>query len=208
MYDEENLKTAAEWIYNEKIVINGEAIEADMTEDQKYSVLKNYYSSPHFNNDDKKALKEKALANDKSDKASKCEQLCNQSLPDPEQKERIWAAITDITNTEGLQAMQIKMQGFFRRNQQLDLIQPYFEKYFDVLGEIVEKRDREYGETFMTMLSPAFMARESEEKAFREYLRNPVYQDRDYFVRFLKKQMEVIDTVRKSRTLCMSSMLD
>ena len=113
-----------------------------------------------------------------------------------------------MTNTEALQAMQIKMQGFFRRNQQLDLIQPYFEKYFDVLGEIVEKKDREYCETFMNMLSPAFMARESEEKAFREFLRNPVYQDRDFFIIFLKKQMEVIETVRKSRALCVSSMLD
>jgi len=77
-----------------------------------------------------------------------------------------------------------------------------------VLGEIVEKKDREYCEAFMNSLSPAFMARESEEKAFRDYLRNPAYQDRDYFVRFLKKQMETIETVRKSRELCTSSMLD
>ena len=83
--------------------------------------------------------------------------------------------------------MQIKINGFFRRNQQLDLITPYFEKYFDVLGEVVEKRDREFAEIFMETLSPAFMAREQEEKAFREYLRNPIYQERDFFIRFLKK---------------------
>lgn len=51
MYDEDNLKTAAGWIFNNKIEINGEGINSEMTEDQKYSVLKNYYSSPHFNND-------------------------------------------------------------------------------------------------------------------------------------------------------------
>jgi len=48
-------------------------------------------------------------------------------------------------------------------------------KYFDVLGEIVEKRDREYASVFMSSLSPAFMARETEENSFREFLRNPAY---------------------------------
>lgn len=70
------------------------------------------------------------------------------------------------------------------------------------------KRDREFATTFMNSLSPAFMARENEESAFREYLRNPAYQDIDFFIQFLKKQMEVIETVRKSRDLCTSSMLD
>ena len=199
---------ASEWIHTGKVEINGEDLEATLTEDQKYSILKNYYSSPCFNTDQKKQLKEKALENDKSDKANKCEMLCNQSLPDPEQKERIWSAITDMASSESLQDLQIKINGFFRRNQQLDLIQPYFVKYFDVLGEVVEKKDREFAEVFMNTLSPAFMARESEENAFREYLRNPAYQERDFFLRFLKKQMEVIETVRKSRTLCESSMLD
>ena len=100
------------------------------------------------------------------------------------------------------------MKGFFQRNQQLDLIQPYFEKYFDVLGEIVERKDREYAEIFMNTLSPAFMARDSDEKAFRDYLRNPAFAERNFFILFLKKQMEIIETVRKSRNLCDSSKLD
>ena len=52
------------------------------------------------------------------------------------------------------------------------------------------------------------MARESDEQAFRDYLRNPAYQERDFFIRFLKKQMETIEIVRKSRDLCEKSMLD
>lgn len=113
-----------------------------------------------------------------------------------------------MENPDSLQQVQIKLNGFMRRNQQLDLIKPYFTKYFDVLGEVVEKKDREFAEIFMNTLSPAFMARESDEQAFRDYLRNPAYQERDFFLRFLKKQMEVIETVRKSRSLCENSMLD
>ncbi len=100
------------------------------------------------------------------------------------------------------------MQGFFKKNQQLDLIQPYFEKYFDVLGEVVEKKDREFAEIFLNILSPAFMARDSDEAAFREYLRNPAFKERNFFILFLKKQMETIETVRKSRQLCETSKLD
>lgn len=79
------------------------------------------------------------------------------------------------------------MSGFFRRNQQLELIEPYFTKYFDMLGMVVDRKDREYAEAFMNTLSPAFMATENIENQFREYLRNPVYQDRNFFVLFLKK---------------------
>ena len=60
----------------------------------------------------------------------------------------------------------------------------------------------------MNTLSPAFMARDSDEKAFRDYLRNPAFAERNFFILFLKKQMEIIETVRKSRHLCDTSKLD
>ena len=39
----------------------------------------------------------------------------------------------------------------------------------------------------MTTLSPAFMARDSDEKSFRDYLRYPSFADRNFFILFLKK---------------------
>jgi len=65
-----------------------------------------------------------------------------------------------------------------------------------MLGLIVDRKDREYAEAFMNTLSPAFMATDEIEQQFRDYLRNPAYQDRAFFVNFLKKQMEVIETLR------------
>ena len=50
------------------------------------------------------------------------------------------------------------------------MIQPYFEKYYEILPEIVEKRDREFAEIFMSNLSPAFMAREVDEKKFKHLM--------------------------------------
>ena len=62
------------------------------------------------------------------------------------------------------------MQGFWQRKQQLNLITPYFEKYYGCLEQIVETRDRAFAETFMDSFTPAFMARDVDEKHFQRML--------------------------------------
>jgi hypothetical protein len=86
-----------------------------LTPDQKYAICKSYYASPHFNSDQKKALKEKIFeeGKDNSDKGQKVKLLCDYSLPDAEQKERIWSSVTELTSTDSLQLAEIKMSGFF-----------------------------------------------------------------------------------------------
>ena len=53
----------------------------------------------------------------------------------------------------------------------------------------------------MAGLSPAFMARDSDEQHFKALLEkaNP---EKHFYVQFLKQQLEVIDTARKARKLC------
>lgn len=71
MYDEENLVNASQWIALDKVVINGETLEVELTPDQKYQILKHYYASSSFNNDQKKELKEIIFKGDDSDKGKK-----------------------------------------------------------------------------------------------------------------------------------------
>ena len=75
---------------------------------------------------------------------------------------------------------------------------PYFEKYYATVWKIVENRDREFAEVFMNGLSPAFMARETDESAFKE-LYSRTTDETNFFSLFLKKQIETIDIVKKSR---------
>ena len=63
-----------------------------------------------------------------------------------------------------------KVQGFWQRDQQLELISPYFERYYATVDKVVQERDREYAEVFMQALSPAFMARDSDLAAFQALL--------------------------------------
>ena len=55
----------------------------------------------------------------------------------------------------------------------------------------------------MAGLSPAFMARETDEQEFSSLLAkaNP---EKHFYVQFLKQQLEFIDTARKARNLCLA----
>ena len=53
----------------------------------------------------------------------------------------------------------------------------------------------------MTGLSPAFMARESDEQNFKALL-DKANPETHLYVQFLKQQLEFIDTARKARKIC------
>jgi len=73
-------------------------LDAELTPDQKYAILKNIYSSPLFDLEKKKELRELVFKDDKSDAGVKVQEACDYSLPDPKEKERIWAEIVDMTS--------------------------------------------------------------------------------------------------------------
>ena len=54
------------------------------------------------------------------------------SLPDASVKATIWSEITDPNNTESKKMKEAKMAGFYSINQ-IDIIEPYFDKFYDVL---------------------------------------------------------------------------
>lgn len=83
-------------------------------------------------------------------------------------------------------------------------MEPYFDKYYDLLHTVVETRNREFAEIFISHLSPAFLARESDLVRFTEILK-AAKPDNEFFILFLKKQIEMIELTTRSRSLCESS---
>lgn len=65
----------------------------------------------------KQKVREIVFKDDKSDKGMKVQQVLDASSPDPKDKERIWAEITDMESKDTLQTLQNKMCGFFNRDQ-------------------------------------------------------------------------------------------
>ena len=103
--------------------------------------------------------------------------------------------------------IRLKIQGFWQRHAQPELMAPYFEKYYAVLKRVIDTRDREFAESFMNNLSPAFNAREQDETAFNELL-SRCTDDTHFFTLFLKKQVDMIELIKKSRHLCETFRID
>jgi hypothetical protein len=111
--------------------------------------------------------------------------VCELSLPDAALKAKLWSDLVDLESKDSVLETQQKIAGFWNRYQQFDLIEPYFEKYYEVLHEIVEKKDREFVQVFMAGCSPAFLARDVDEQNFKELLEkaNP---EKHFYKQFLK----------------------
>ena len=101
-----------------------------MTPEHRYAVIKTIYSSKHFTIEEKQALKDKAFANDTSDKAHQVQSTCDYALPDAALKEKLWNDFIDPNCTDSVLVGEQKVSGFWNKYQQLDLIEPYFEKYY------------------------------------------------------------------------------
>lgn len=151
---------------------------------QKYSVLKTYIACPDFTPEQKQALKDAVLKDDTTDEGQIVAKACEMLLPDAKLKEELWKQFNDADTKETLKDITLKIQCFFTRKQQLSLLEPYFDKYYDALPKVVETRNREFAEIFMNTMSPAFMARDSDLTRFSEMQKesNP-----EFFNLFLKK---------------------
>jgi hypothetical protein len=201
LYTPENIKLAASWVTEGKITIDGEELKVNLTEDQKYQIIVKVWASSQFNKEEKDALMTKAMEGDESDKGKKAKKQAEFSLADPVLKAQLWTDVTNLESEDSLELSSIKMAGFMTKKLSLDIIKPYFQKYYEVLPTIAANRDREYTTAFMNTLSPAFMAREEDKEAFKALIEK-VGDERKFVQEFCKKQIEVIELKQKSIELC------
>ena len=75
------------------------------------------------------------------------------SLPDPDVKAKIWAEITDPNNTESLYMKRAKLAGFYSY-EQLDIVEPYFDKFYELIPFMQEKTNPKTFEAFFYGLLP------------------------------------------------------
>ena len=77
------------------------------------------------------------LGNDISILAEKSRAACLSSIPIPQVKARIWKEIIDPNTNDSHVARNAKMAEFYD-DDQLDLVQHYFSKFFD---ELISQKD-------------------------------------------------------------------
>merc|ERR1719216_56112 len=92
--------------------------------------FKVYWAHTAFSLNEKKALRDKALDGDNSDNAKNVIKVLDWSLPDAALKERLWSEILDDQSGASLMENRLKVQGFWQRSLQPELLAPYFEMYY------------------------------------------------------------------------------
>lgn len=100
------------------------------------------------------------LGEDKSDLSENCRASCMAGLPDPEVKARVWAEITDPNCKDSLYVKNAKMAGFYALSQ-LEIVEPYFEKFFDILLEMHEKTTYKEFSSFFHSMMPRMQVKDS-----------------------------------------------
>ena len=74
-------------------------------------------------------------------------------LPDPAVKASVWAELIDPNNKDSAYMRDAKMAGFYSLNQ-LDIVSPYFDKFFDVLPLIYKQSSYRSFQSFFYNLLP------------------------------------------------------
>jgi len=85
----------------------------------------------------------KVLGDDKSDVAKNCRLRCKASIPTAENKAEIWEAVTSETSDYSMYEREAMISGFYSYGQ-LDILEPYFDKFFEVLPGIYKKQADRY----------------------------------------------------------------
>lgn len=74
-------------------------------------------------------------------------------LPDAANKAKTWAEITDLNSKDSVYLRSAKIAGFYSWDQ-IDIIAPYFEKYYEILPVLSKGSSFRYFETFFHSLLP------------------------------------------------------
>ena len=201
MNDKDGLTAAADWILKESISVEDTKLGCTLTPAQKYTIVKKYWACTEFSKEQKDELRKKCFDKDDSEPGMTAQKVLDYSLPDKDLKERLWKEITDKDSKESLLELRCKMEGLWQPRQQLDLMKPFFDKYYDTVKKVVDERDREFAQAFMNALSPACMAREEDKKKFEELYGN-TSDSTHFFTLFLQKEKTLIEIAEKARKVC------
>lgn len=100
------------------------------------------------------------MGDDNSDIAVNTRAKCMAGLPDAAMKAKVWAEIIDGSSKDSLYLRTAKISGFYSWDQ-LDIIAPYFDKYYEELPRLNKETTFKYLSTFFYSLLPTMQIADS-----------------------------------------------
>eukprot|EP00826_Nyctotherus_ovalis_P042217 TRINITY_DN4319_c0_g1_i15.p1 TRINITY_DN4319_c0_g1~~TRINITY_DN4319_c0_g1_i15.p1 ORF type:complete len:334 (-),score=53.12 TRINITY_DN4319_c0_g1_i15:134-1135(-) len=147
-----------------------------LSQANRYSIIKKIYGDARFSLEEKQKLLNAELKEDKSDVGLRAQRTCEASIPTLESKAKQWLQLLSEDTRESEHMLFSAMRGFNSQDQ-VELLKPYEEKYFETITDIFKKKTRYYAEAFFRFLKPRIVS-ESVLKRFEEIKAKVSEEDR------------------------------
>lgn len=79
--------------------------------------------------------------------------MCKAATPTKENKAEVWKILTEKDSSYSMYEREAMISGFYSYDQ-LDILEPYFDKFFDVIQDIHGNHAARYFERFLYGLLP------------------------------------------------------
>jgi hypothetical protein len=116
-------------------------------------ILKTLCRSTKISTETKKELIEKVLKDDKSDIARRTRLTCETAFATLENKEKYWNILVDENTEYSIYDREAIISGFCSWDQ-LELCEPFAEKFYDALTTLSDKHAQRYQHSFAMGLMP------------------------------------------------------
>ena len=173
-------KLREQWQEDKKYLIRLLNLDTNLiTQSRRFLYVKSIYTSRIIPLEEKETLLNREIKRDKNSAASITARIiCNSSLPDRANKERLWNKITEESNSDSLTNMEAIMIGFAPLEQN-DLVEDFLtQKFFEVLPKIGKGNEAFYVRYFINYLSPI------------QFTNNEMIQKMDKLINELKEDKE------------------
>ncbi|CAD8067377.1 unnamed protein product [Paramecium primaurelia] len=150
-YDKICIDELLTWFQDQNQVLS----QIECTKDNKWAIVKLIYGSQHYdqNPDLKQELLQKMLQLDNSDTAIKAQLKCQALNANEQERATLWQKFIDPNNKESVKLIAESMSGFNNERRYLSL-EPYQDKFFDVIIQIFQTRSNDFSKTFYDNLFP------------------------------------------------------
>ncbi|CAI2380745.1 unnamed protein product [Moneuplotes crassus] len=185
LYGNEQAQMATKWLQKGYITDEEDKIvEAlNLTLSDRHKLLKEIFQYDSIDLKVKQELLQKELDVDKSDTAHRLKICCDSSIPDLENKAKVWEMIIHPWDYQlSIYDYKEYIRGFMAISQ-WELLKEYEDKYLEALPTFADCGDKEYMDTFVSEAYPKFLNDEDgylqklEEIYSRYRLKDPIKYD-------------------------------
>ena len=172
-----------------------------ISQENRFSFLKNIFKSKTIDIEIKNKLLEKELIRDKnSDESLRAKLACNALLPDKENKKRIFEEIVKNPTKDSLKNRSELMENFATFDQ-LDLVSDFITKdYFDVIPDLCKNVEVFYIETFVNYCGPGLLVNDENIKKYEELAEK--VKDNHQTYRYVMEEFDLMKRRLRAQKVC------